>query len=37
MEFRPIISALLRNKIGALLISLQIAITLAVTVSVASS
>ena len=30
MEFRPIISALLRNKIGAMLIALQIAITLAV-------
>jgi putative ABC transport system permease protein len=30
MEFRPIISALLRNKVSALLIALQIAITLAV-------
>ena len=30
MEFRPIISALLRNKVGALLIAVQIAITLAV-------
>jgi putative ABC transport system permease protein len=30
MEFRPIISALMRNKVGALLIALQIAITLAV-------
>jgi putative ABC transport system permease protein len=30
MEFRPIVSALLRNKIGAILIALQIAITLAV-------
>ncbi len=30
MEFRPILSALMRNKAGALLIALQIAITLAV-------
>ncbi len=30
MEIRPIISALLRNKVGAILIALQVAITLAV-------
>lgn len=30
MEFRPILSAMLRNKTGAILISLQIAVTLAV-------
>ena len=33
MEFRPILSALLRNKLGALLIALQIALTLAVLVN----
>src|SRR6056297_1519995 len=30
MEFRPILSAMLRNKTGAILIALQIAITLAI-------
>ncbi len=30
MEFRPILSAMLRNKIGAFLVGLQIALTLAV-------
>lgn len=30
MEFRPILSAMLRNKVGAILVGLQIAITLAV-------
>lgn len=30
MEFRPILSAMLRNKTGAILVALQIAITLAV-------
>ena len=30
MEFRPILSAMLRNKTGAILVGLQIALTLAV-------
>lgn len=30
MEIRPIVSALLRNKTGALLIAAQIALTLAI-------
>jgi len=30
MELRPILSAMLRNKVGAILVGLQIAITLAV-------
>ena len=33
MEFRPIVSALLRNKTGAVLVVLQIAITMAVIVN----
>ena len=33
MEIRPILSALLRNKTGALLVALQIAVTLAVVVN----
>jgi len=33
MEIRPIISALLRNRAGAILVSLQIAITLAIVVN----
>jgi len=33
MEFRPILSALLRNRAGAILVSLQIAITLAIVVN----
>ncbi len=33
MEFRPILSAMLRNKTGAILVGLQIALTLAVVVN----
>lgn len=33
MEFRPILSAILRNKTGAVLIALQVAITMAVIVN----
>ena len=33
MEIRPILSALLRNRAGAILVSLQIAITLAIVVN----
>jgi putative ABC transport system permease protein len=33
MEFRPILSALLRNRAGAILVSLQIALTLAIVVN----
>ncbi len=33
MEFRPILSAMLRNKTGAILVGLQIALTLAVAVN----
>ncbi len=33
MEIRPIVSALLRNKTGAVLVVLQIAITMAVIVN----
>ena len=33
MEFRPIVSALLRNKTGAVLVILQIGITMAVIVN----
>jgi putative ABC transport system permease protein len=33
MEFRPILSAMLRNKTGAVLVALQIAFTLAVIVN----
>jgi putative ABC transport system permease protein len=33
MEFRPILSALLRNRAGAILVALQIAITLAIVVN----
>ena len=33
MEIRPILSALLRNRAGALLVALQIAITLAIVVN----
>ena len=33
MEFRPIFSTLLRNKTGALLIALQVAISLAILVN----
>ncbi|MCG8433240.1 MAG: ABC transporter permease [Gammaproteobacteria bacterium] len=35
MEIRPILSAMLRNKTGAVLVSLQIAITLAIIVNAA--
>ena len=33
MEIRPILSALLRNRAGAILVALQIAITLAIVVN----
>ena len=33
MEIRPILSALLRNRAGAILVSLQIALTLAIVVN----
>jgi putative ABC transport system permease protein len=36
MEFRPILSAMLRNKTGAILVGLQIALTLAVAVNAVS-
>jgi putative ABC transport system permease protein len=36
MEFRPILSAMLRNKTGALLVGLQIALTLAVAANAVS-
>ena len=33
MEIRPILSALMRNRAGAVLVALQIAITLAIVVN----
>ena len=36
MEFRPILSAMLRNRIGAVLVGLQIALTLAVVANAVS-
>ena len=33
MDFRPMLSALMRNKTGAILVALQIAVTLAIVIN----